>query len=209
MATATESNVILSNDVAALVVDSANHVALADKSIFSAVDTLATALGLTPTFAHWEAVRNAWGVQYKLKAQCTDEARDMAWSRVAKMLEARCGLSKPKAGGEAKKKAEQRSEAAKAVEAEINAAGGDAAKLADAAAKATKAGDASKAKVLVSALEKIQKETASKAKKAAIEAHKAKLEKLRELIKTADDAAIDKLIGVLTGELVVQKKRTK
>ena len=40
MANTTESTIILSNDVAALVVDSANHVALADKSIFSAVDTL-------------------------------------------------------------------------------------------------------------------------------------------------------------------------
>lgn len=209
MANTTESTVILSNDVAALVVDSANHVALADKSIFSAVDTLATALGIAPSFAHWEAVRNAWGVQYKLKAQCTDDATNMAWSRVAKMLDARCGLSKPKAGGTSAKKAEQRNEVAKAIEAEINNAGGDAAKIADAAAKATKSGDAAKAKVLVSALEKVQKETASKAKKAATEAHKAKLEKLRELIKAADDAALDKLIGVLTGELVVQKKRTK
>lgn len=211
MANTTESSIIISKDCAEFVYKSVAAYFTVENSEGDVKSALQMALDPTGemafSFEHYTAVSSAWKEAYKVKrGGASMEAMNTAWSRAFEIT----GYKKPKAGSKAAtQKAEQRSEASKAIEAEINAAGGDAVKLADAAAKATKAGDASKAKVLVSALEKIQKETASKAKKAATEAHKAKLEKIRELIKTADDAALDKLIGVLTGELVVQKKRTK
>ena len=201
-------SIILSNDCAALVVESANAVALADKSIFVAVDSLAVALGTAPTFEHWEAVANAWKLQYKTKAENrSDEAVTMAWSRVAALLKTRCGLEKPKAATTgAKKKAESRSEAAKVIEAEINKAGGDAVKISEAVANAAKSGDAKKAAVLTKALIKVQNDAGKAAKKAADDAARTKRKAIEAALKTASVEMLEKIAGIISGELVAVKK---
>ena len=202
--------IIINNDVAALVVESANGAAQGFSALRTATDNLATALGLSPTLELWEAVANAWKAQYRTKTGAGDDAVNMAWSRMVKRLSEDCGMDKPKATTKgATKKAETRTETKKAVDAAINAAGGDAAKLAESAAAAIKAGNVKDAKILTDAAVAVQNDANKAAKKAADDAMRDARKKVAELVKTADAAMLEKIIGVLSGELVTMKKKTK
>lgn len=202
--------IIIKNEVAALIVESANGFATSFSLEVAATDSLAAAMGTSPTFEEWEANGNAWKVQYKLKRQCEQAAADMAWSRAVGRLKEQCGLVKPKAATQgAQDKAEKRSEAAKAVEAEINSCAADPVKLAEKATKALAKGDAAGAALATKALTKVQKENAATAAKASKEAATKKREAIREALKNADDKMLDTVLGILAGELVATKKRTK
>jgi hypothetical protein len=204
------TSIIISNDTAALVVESANGAARGFTVLNEATTCLATALGTAPTLELWEAVSNAWKAQYKTTSRCGDDAVNMAWSRMVKRLSEFCMLDKPKATGKsAVKKAESRSESKKAVQAAINAAGGDIVKLAESAAAAIKAGNTKDAAVLSKAAIELQNDAGKAAEKAANDALKDARKKCADLVKTADAAMLEKILGLLSGELVTMKKKTK
>lgn len=203
-------SIILDKDTARLVVESVASffdVEGAEEGVKSNLSAALTPTGGEFTLAHYDAVRNAWLAAYKVKkGGASPDACNMAWSRAFEIT----GLKKPRAASKAAAdKAEKRSEAAKAVEVEINSCAADPVKLAEKATKALAKGDAAAAALATKALTKVQKENASAAAKASKEAATKKREAIREALKNADDKMLDTVLGILAGELVATKKRTK
>ena len=98
-------------DLVAQAKGQAEAYAKGEKAVYLVVDSAAKALGTEPTYAQWEAYREAWIAASPL------DAPDKAWERFADLLSSRCGLTKPKAKGKAEKVAKARSEEAEKVEA--------------------------------------------------------------------------------------------
>jgi hypothetical protein len=80
-----------------------------ETAVFTVVDAAAKRLGIDPTYAQWEAYREAWITESPL-----DDAQK-GWERFALLLASRCGLAKPKATGKAEKVAKTRSKEAEEV----------------------------------------------------------------------------------------------
>jgi hypothetical protein len=93
-----------------------NAFADSELSADGALLNFARRLGDNPTFEFWEAGRLAWQKGYSMaKAYDIDaDATTKAWSRFADRLKATYAITKPKKGGDAEVKADQR-EKAKAV----------------------------------------------------------------------------------------------
>jgi hypothetical protein len=82
-----------------------------EKAIYVVIDDAARTLGDTPTYAQWEAYREAWIAESPL------DDPQKGWERFADLLASRCGLAKPKAKGKAERVAKGREDDAKKVEA--------------------------------------------------------------------------------------------
>jgi hypothetical protein len=80
-----------------------------EKAIYVVIDDAARTLGDTPTYAQWEAYREAW-----IAASPLDDPQK-GWERFADLLASRCGLAKPRAKGKAERVAKGREDDAKKV----------------------------------------------------------------------------------------------
>jgi len=98
-------------DITAKAKVQAQAYAKGEKAIYVVIDDAARTLGDTPTYAQWEAYREAWIAESPL-----DDAQK-GWERFAELLESRCGLKKPKAKGKAEKVAKSREDDAKKIDA--------------------------------------------------------------------------------------------
>jgi len=98
-------------DITAKAKVQAQAFAKGEKAVYVVIDDAARTLGDAPTYAQWEAYREAW-----ITASPLDDAQK-GWERYALLLASRCGLAKPKAKGKAERVAKGREDDAKKVEA--------------------------------------------------------------------------------------------
>ena len=94
------------------ILQSEDHAFEADLGMEKSAMMLAEVMGLTPSFAQWEAIRSAWLRKYMgRKPNANEESADRAWQRLAKRMDKECGLTKPaKPSAEAQRKAGKREE---------------------------------------------------------------------------------------------------
>lgn len=189
---------VLAADVAAQVKTQALALSAADvafeNATASVAECVARILGAEPSFDHWEAVALAFCTEYKTARGCADKTAANRWSMVAKELESRFALEKPrKETAAAAKMAEKRQKEADAIKA-AKAQHGSIEALRTAVAKEK---DPAKVRVLSAALTESVSEAEKDSTKKAKEAEKALREEARKIIAALDLKALEKALPML------------
>jgi len=146
-----------------------------------AVKATAEVMGTSPTYTFWGLVMEQFATEYMRARKCTEEAATKAAVRIARRMKESYGLEKPKAPSIASgKKAESRAKTEKALKALV-AKHKTEATLQRLAGEAMEAGMADAGYVLIEAAKLAKKQAAA----AAVDAQKARWEKVAEKIKAA------------------------
>jgi len=158
-----------------------------------AVKATAEVMGTSPTYTFWGLVMEQFATEYMRARKCTEEAATKAAVRIARRMKESYGLEKPKAPSIASgKKAESRAKTEKALKALV-AKHKTEATLQRLAGEAMEAGMADAGYVLIEAAKLAKKQAAA----AAVDAQKARWEKVAEKIKAAKKLHDEKTLSAI------------